>query len=593
MKKIFSILTAFVAALLVTSCSSTDIDQVEEQGYLKLDINTLVSTNTRTVTGVPNGYNAKKLHVEIRNAQGTVLMQTDDFANASDFQGTIILQPGNYTIDAHSSNWDGSDSGFGTPFYSGFTTVTVRAKELTTASLTLTQANVKVTVNYDESFRTYFSKATTIVESAMEGVAPRTFTMGSTVGSAYFPVGNLTLMVHVTSKSNGATHLQDNTIENVKARDHYIITYRIADAGSMGGVTVKVDDATQSYTYTIEVPRKSSIALQANNISAWGHFANLTGMVTAKTSEFDPASVTLQWKQQNATDWTTVANDQLTVSGDNYSYKLTGLTPQTAYTYRFVYTTTDAAVNSNEVNFTTGSEPALYNGGFENWWKDGSIWYPNAQGTTYWDSSNPGSASMGDSYNVTTSTTSPVRSGTYAAKLQSMYVIIKFAAASLYTGQFDHLVGTRGAVLNWGVPFNGRPTSLHGYLQYAPGSINRGTQPSGAPAKGEDDQCQIYCVLTTEVIQIDNTKMDEFPNWNTDPRVVAYGTLPASQCVNSNGQWKEFDIPLEYHSLTKVPTHLIIVCSSSRYGDYFYGSDSSVLYLDDFEMVYGDTPTVQ
>ena len=40
-------------------------------------------------------------------------------------------------------------------------------------------------------------------------------------------------------------------------------------------------------------------------------------------------------------------------------------------------------------------------------------------------------------------------------------------------------------------------------------------------------------------------------------------------------------------------THILITAASSAYGDYFYGSDSSVLYLDDFELVYGDEPTVR
>ena len=80
-------------------------------------------------------------------------------------------------------------------------------------------------------------------------------------------------------------------------------------------------------------------------------------------------------------------------------------------------------------------------------------------------------------------------------------------------------------------------------------------------------------------------------DWQNDPRVIAYGQM--TQSTSSNGAWQELNIPLEYHSLTKKPTHLIIVCSASKYGDYFYGSDSSVLHLDDFEFVYGDEPSVK
>ncbi|MDE5712626.1 MAG: PCMD domain-containing protein, partial [Muribaculaceae bacterium] len=30
----------------------------------------------------------------------------------------------------------------------------------------------------------------------------------------------------------------------------------------------------------------------------------------------------------------------------------------------------------------------------------------------------------------------------------------------------------------------------------------------------------------------------------------------------------------------------VIVCSASKFGDYFCGSSSSVMYVDDFELVY-------
>ena len=109
--------------------------------------------------------------------------------------------------------------------------------------------------------------------------------------------------------------------------------------------------------------------------------------------------MTLQYKVTGAADWTTVDNSALAISGDDITYTLKGILPSTDYTYRFAYTTADDEVYSNEATFTTEGQPALYNGGFEEWHQDGSVWYPTAAGTTYWDSSNPGSASMGDSYN--------------------------------------------------------------------------------------------------------------------------------------------------------------------------------------------------
>lgn len=585
MKKIYAFLSVLCAAFIVMSCSNNDVEVEEELGYLKLEVNTLVSTHTRAV---PAGYNAKTLHVELRNADGSIALQTDDFENDANFKGNLTLAPGTYTIVAHSANWDGSDSGFGIPYYAGSTTVTVEAKKLVKATVTCTLANVKVTVNFDNSFIEAFKSAMAIVTSDVSNVAPVTFVMKQTVGSAYFPVGALNFMISVTNNSD-QTFVQNNKIEDVKARDHIIITYKVAEAGKQGGVTVYTDDAAQTYTYEVEVPRKSSTSLQAFTANAWARYAELSGKVTAKTSTFEPDKVVLQWKTRTADEWTTVPNSALTNNGDDYTCKLSGLTPETAYTYRFVYDS-DAPVNSNEINFTTEAATPLTNGGFENWHKDGNVWYPNANGTSFWDTSNPGSAGlMGENYNVTTSATSPVHSGAYSAKLQSMYVIIKFAAASMYTGTFGSLNGTSSAKLNWGVPFTSRPSALHGYISYSPGAINRGSQPSGvgAPASGSNDVAQIRFALLTEALHVDNGDMSSFPAWDgSDSRVIAYGEY--EQNTSDNGAWREITIPLTYYNTTRKPTHVLIVFSASKFGDYFYGSDSSCMYLDDFDFIYGE-----
>ena len=65
--------------------------------------------------------------------------------------------------------------------------------------------------------------------------------------------------------------------------------------------------------------------------------------------------------------------------------------------------------------------------------------------------------------------------------------------------------------------------------------------------------------------------------------VIAYGEVVFTTSVD---EWREFTVKLDYTATDVVPTHLIIVCSASRYGDYFTGSSDSVMWVDDFELVY-------
>lgn len=599
MKKIFSMFSLLCATLFVASCTN-DIEVAEQgEGYLKLKVETIVSTYTRA--DVPTGYNAKKLYVAVLDANGQVAksgdgvsLETNDWNNSETLKGNIKLAEGTYTIVAHSANWDGSNSAFDAPYYAGSTSVTIKRKEANTASVTCTLANVKVTVNFDDNFNKYFESAKAEVTSTLAGVTARTFVMGQTTGSAYFPVADLNLKVTV---NNDAAKSQTNEVKNVKARDHIIINYSVGDpVGSQGNITVVTDDATQTYTYTIQVPRKNLTSLQAKNASSWSTFAELSGKASLEKNDFE--NVTLQWRKKTDSEWTTVANNALTNNNGTISYKLKGLSVSTAYTYRFVYNNgTDEPINSNEVNFTTEAQEQIYNSGFEDWYVDGKISIcGNPADPKYWNSSNAGAATFIGS--VTTQDSSFKRSGNSSAKLATAWASIKLAAASLFTGDFIGLITTKGAKLEWGVPFTSRPSALKGYYCYTPGSINRGSQPSGvgAPAKNSNDECQIFCALVTEKFKVANAsntdgyELTTSLNWATDPRVIAYGQMTRN--TSSGGAWQEFNIPLVYHSTTKKPTHMIIVCSASKWGDYFYGSDSSVLNIDDFSFDYGE-PTVQ
>lgn len=600
MKKIQYILTFLFVALFAVSCSQ-DMELEGEQGYLTLRVNSLVSTNEGgTRAAAPEDYAPRTLHVEIVDQSGKVVKSTDDFANDKNFQGNIKMKVGTYTIVAHSANWDGNGSGFDTPYYYGSTTVKVLSQSLVTASVTCTQANVKLTVNYDDVFASSFKSAVTTVTSAVSGIDPLQFVMNETSKSGYIPVGNFDAKLDVVNYSDVSNTLT-RKFENVKAREHYILNFKLAQDGYLGdgtgaGVKVEVDESTNTYTYTFEVPRKSAISLVTRAANAWSTFAMLSASVTAKTESFDNAGLTMEWRVAGATDWNVIPYDALTIDAqDNVSTTLKGLTPNTSYEYRLRYINGDTDIVCEPVAFTTEQQIALYNGGFENWWMDDKVAYANEQGVSFWDTSNKGAASFGGSNTTETTDADYVHSGSKAARLESKYIVIKFAAASLYTGSFIELVGTKGAKLNWGVPFASRPTALKGYMQYEPAAVNRtnSSAPAEAPAKGEPDQCGMYCALLSEALLVDNTDMSTFPDWENDSRVIAYGSLPLDQNVHSNGAWKEVNIPLVYSNINKKPTHLLVVFSASKYGDYFHGGEGSVLYVDDFSLEYGDTPAVK
>lgn len=61
------------------------------------------------------------------------------------------------------------------------------------------------------------------------------------------------------------------------------------------------------------------------------------------------------------------------------------------------------------------------------------------------------------------------------------------------------------------------------------------------------------------------------------------------EAYNENGGYKELIINLDYDNFggnQRKPTSIIIVASASKFGDYFQGSTSSKMWLDDMELIY-------
>ena len=593
MKKIYLFLFVILSTLSITSCQQDDLN--DNIGYLRIE----VGTNAYVDTRIAADYNPKQIALQILDSKGGIVESTDDWETLSGQQ--IRLAAGTYTVKASSNGFDGSESGFDIPYYAGSQQITVQTGKEVTANITCTLANVKVTVNYDQSFIDAFQAATATVKSAMEGVNELSFRMGDELKPAYFPVADLTATISVTNHS-GQQFSQDTPITNVKARKHYILNFKVAETGDIGGVSVSVDGTETVYTFTFNVSTEASTKLGAEPANAWSNFAYLEGSILSSSEELDPASMHFEYKKADAEEWQTISANYNS-GNQKFTAILTGLTPATQYTYRLAYEKSGEAYASDPVTFTTEEATTLPNGNMDDWYKSGKTWYPVSESDystsgSFWDSSNPGTTTGAGALvnvNPTQGNSSIVHtSGGKSAELKSQYAsafgIGKFAAASLYSGKFNSLVGTNGAKIDFGQKFASRPTGLHGWFRYTSGKIDyRGDNtPAGLGEKGTDDLCSIYMALAKAPHQLNNTDTSTFFDFENDDNIIAYGELPDAEAVSTNNEWKEFNVELKYKDITpQTAYYLIIVCSSSKYGDYFTGSTGSIMYIDDLELLYG------
>lgn len=592
MKQIYNIILIACAAILF-GCQD-ESNSLNNVGYLRLAVSESGQLNTRA-------YDPKIMHVEIQSEDGEIVKQTNDL---DEWDGEVFELPvGNYGIIAYSNDYQGVPA-FNSPYYYGDTTVQVKANTETSAKVDCKIANVKVTVNYSEDFKTTFAGRDIFVTvgSADEKSSLKTmrFEYGSDA-ALYLPsnCGPLKATLNV-SKADGSggyyTLAETERLAEPKANDHFILNYRMGDT-NQGDFTVTVDPTTNSYSYTFYINMTPNSVTADCNVNAWATFAYVEASNLMSTSnEIDPSKVKLQYRINGTTDWTEVVPEH---SDGIYKTRLTGLADGTTYDYCL---TIDKDTTSTKT-FVTENAIELQNGGFEDWCtaSDGKSAYPNeTPNTKFWDTSNKGANTIG-SKNPTNKVTSPIVKGTNAARLQSTWVglfgIGAFAAASLYVGSFGNVNGM-SATVNFGQSFASRPIALHGYYQYTPVAIDNVDSGKLEEAglnveKGDMDECAIYIALTTDIITVDNSDVTKLFDPN-DSRVIAYGTLPSGAATNEteNNGYKEFTIPLKYKNLTDKPTHIIVVCSASKYGDYMTGGDGSILYVDDFSLVYEGEPTI-
>ena len=444
----------------------------------------------------------------------------------------------------------------------------------------------------------------------------RYFTMNGQIGSAWIDDVNHRVILNVGKDAD----LQNIKVTSVKLgpKDGLSIYEPMLDdlIGAEIDMTeeylIKVtafDEVEDWYVYAEVV--ESSVSLGKVNIWTTEAYVNSTGVAGMDNG--------FRYRKSGVEAWTDVNQEDITADGGSFEAHITGLEPDTSYEV-MAYCGEDI---TDPVEFTTAPATQLPNSGFEyvskvkgaNYYK----FYDPDCGVEegihmFWGSGNgegsegvDGSANLG----IVITTIDQVNKieGKQSVCAQTSQMVGMLAAGNLFAGQFAGLVGTEGGKVNFGRPWDTRPKALKLYCKYSTGKmdvINRA--PAGVKLTKDDyDRAQIKVALGTwsyrqyggtpdSPVLINTTDEKTFVDFNTDKSTIANGDLVINHdgySINSGekvtemtDKWIEYTIPLNYHDMELKPTHIIISCAASQFGDYFSGCSSSKLWLDAFELIY-------
>lgn len=378
------------------------------------------------------------------------------------------------------------------------------------------------------------------------------------------------------------------------------------------GITVDVTafDQTDTWELFVEV---TDGRIEISKINPWAYDAYLTFVAEAGRKNG------LKYRMKGDEQWIETKEGDITADGGTFVCHIKGLLPDTAYEAVAYSGSTESTV----AEFMTEPVTPIPNGSFEYAskvsGKDYYKFYDPSCGIEdgmymFWGSGNgegsegvSGSANMG--IVITYIDTEDKVDGNQSVRAQTSQMAGMLAAGNLFTGQFAGLVGTSGGKVNFGRPWSTRPVALKLYCKYVTGYVDIiNKMPAGVSVTKDDhDMAEIkvaignwsyktYGGTQESPVHVNTTDANTFVDFNTDPATIANGCLilhhdgyelnGADKVSDMTGAWKEYVIPLNYHTMEDKPTHIIISCAASRYGDYFTGCSSSKLWLDAVELIY-------
>ena len=439
----------------------------------------------------------------------------------------------------------------------------------------------------------------------------RYFTVEGQIGSTIIDSYNCRAIAMVGKSADVADIKVTSLKLGPKGLSSYSIDYTMMRDFTHGvSVDVTAFDVTETWSLYIE---KTESVVDITKVNPWAYEAYITSIGEAgKQNGF-------RYRVKGAEDWSEVSEADITSDGGTYVAHLKGLQPDTVYEAVAFYGDDSSSVQE----FTTEKATRLPNGSFEYAskvaGKDFYKFYDPSCGVEdgmymFWGSGNGegsegvnGSASMG--IVITYIDTEDKVDGKQSVRAQTSQLAGMLAAGNLFTGQFAGLVGTSGGKVNFGRPWSSRPSALKLYCKYKTDKIDIiNGSPVGVTLTKEDyDRAEIKIALGTwnyrdyggtpeSPVHVNTTDPNTFVDFKSDKSTIADGNLTihhdgyflngGDKVISYTDQWVEYTIPLNYHDMEAIPTHIIISCAASQFGDYFTGCSSSSLWIDAAELIY-------
>lgn len=614
MRKFISIISMGLV-LCAASCTKQEVSQEQGMGMLSMDMSVAVQTRALSEDEL---YNTAK--VNIYKADYSGLVRSYDY---SAIPSPLYLAADKYRVDVIAgeavaktpaiASWDSKS-------YKGSQAFEIVADQVTTVQVVANINNAVTKVAFDPTVAENFNPGYTMTMTLSDEAASSLVYDASKNGAEgyYIVTGlfepSLTWTFTGTLAKDGSTFTKTGVIENVQPGKLYSMNlkYTIKDGDLM--FTLSVDRTTQIVDDTIIFEPVSTGLAPSSIFEIWATRATVHADVDAAESE--GKTVQFAYSTDGGSTWSYA--DGINDSEGTWKAELKGLAPATEYTYALMI---DGQQIGDVMTFQTEQAPNLPNASFEYVSKvSGESYYkfydPNcgvAEGSyMFWGSGNgegkegvSGSADMG--ITITKIDTSDKIDGNQSVVAETSSMVGMLAAGNLFTGQFAGLVGTSGGKVNFGRPWTSRPSALKIWCKYETGKFNIINNKNLGVSESDYDRAQVRVALGTwdykkyggtkdSPVHVNTTKPETLVDYYTDPSTIANGDViiyndgysinKGEKVTAETTGWIEYVIPIEYRNLNTYPTHIVVSCAASQYGDYFTGYDKTKLWIDAVELIY-------